>query len=221
MKEEKLIFVTNDDGYDSKGLVAAVEGELGRLVGEILQSAVPGQVGGHPIPVLAGVGGVDHRQIGLLSKLVNHQVVNGAPLGIAHNAVPHLVHGHAAVIVGEQVIQRVQGRGAGEENLPHVGDVEQAGGVAVGPLGEGAPQVAVAGKLAGKVFVLTGTLPSLSREDAKALIEAAGGKVSGSVSKKTDYVVAGEEAGSKLEKAQALGVAVIDEAQLRTLLGEQ
>jgi DNA ligase (NAD+) len=86
---------------------------------------------------------------------------------------------------------------------------------------EGEPQVAVAGRLAGKVFVLTGTLPSLSREDAKALIEAAGGKVSGSVSKKTDYVVAGEEAGSKLEKAQALGVAVIDEAQLRTLLGEQ
>lgn len=86
---------------------------------------------------------------------------------------------------------------------------------------EGEPQVAVAGRLAGKVFVLTGTLPSLSREDAKALIEAAGGKVSGSVSKKTDYVVAGEEAGSKLEKAQALGVAVIDEAQLQTLLGEQ
>jgi DNA ligase (NAD+) len=71
------------------------------------------------------------------------------------------------------------------------------------------------GTLAGKTFVLTGTLPSLSREEAKALIEAAGGKVSGSVSKKTDYVVAGEEAGSKLEKAQALGVAVIDEAQLR------
>lgn len=75
-------------------------------------------------------------------------------------------------------------------------------------------------KLAGKIFVLTGTLPSLSREDAKALIEAAGGKVSGSVSKKTDYVVAGAEAGSKLEKAQELGVTVIDEAQLRVLLAQ-
>ncbi len=74
--------------------------------------------------------------------------------------------------------------------------------------------------LAGKIFVLTGTLPTLSREDAKALIEAVGGKVSGSVSKKTNYVVAGAEAGSKLEKAQELGVTVLDEAQLRALLAQ-
>ena len=73
--------------------------------------------------------------------------------------------------------------------------------------------------LAGKTFVLTGTLPVLTRDDAKELIEAAGGKVSGSVSKKTDYVVAGSEAGTKLAKAEALGVAVIGEAQLRALLG--
>ena len=74
------------------------------------------------------------------------------------------------------------------------------------------------GVLSGKTFVLTGTLPSLSRDQAKALIEAQGGRVSGSVSKKTDYVVAGLEAGSKLDKAQALGVEVIDEAQLRILI---
>jgi DNA ligase (NAD+) len=73
--------------------------------------------------------------------------------------------------------------------------------------------------LAGKTFVLTGTLPTLEREQAKALIEAAGGKVSGSVSKKTHCVVAGEAAGSKLDKARELGVAVIDEAALRALLG--
>jgi DNA ligase (NAD+) len=72
--------------------------------------------------------------------------------------------------------------------------------------------------LAGKTFVLTGSLPTLEREDAKALIEAAGGKVSGSVSKKTHYVVAGEAAGSKLDKARELGVEVIDEAALRALL---
>ena len=74
--------------------------------------------------------------------------------------------------------------------------------------------------LLGKTLVLTGTLPSLSRDEAKAMIEAAGGKVSGSVSKKTHYVVAGSEAGSKLDKAQNLGVPVLDEAGLRALLAE-
>jgi DNA ligase (NAD+) len=73
--------------------------------------------------------------------------------------------------------------------------------------------------VAGKTFVLTGTLPTLGRDEARDLIEKAGGKVSGSVSKKTDYVVAGEEAGSKLTKAQELGVPVLDEAGLRQLLG--
>jgi DNA ligase (NAD+) len=72
--------------------------------------------------------------------------------------------------------------------------------------------------LAGKTFVLTGSMPTLEREDAKALIEAAGGKVSGSVSKKTTFVVAGQAAGSKLDKAHELGVAVIDEAALRAML---
>jgi DNA ligase (NAD+) len=67
--------------------------------------------------------------------------------------------------------------------------------------------------------VLTGTLPTLSRDEAKELLEAAGAKVAGSVSKKTDYVVAGEEAGSKLDKARELGLVVLDEPGLRALLG--
>lgn len=76
----------------------------------------------------------------------------------------------------------------------------------------------IPGKLQGKTFVLTGTLPTLTRDEAKVMLEAAGAKVAGSVSKKTDYLVAGEEAGSKLEKAQALGVTVLDEMQMRDLL---
>jgi DNA ligase (NAD+) len=87
------------------------------------------------------------------------------------------------------------------EQLPQEGAAEQA-------------------PLAGKTFVLTGTLPTLSRDAAGALIEAAGGKVSGSVSKKTSYVVAGTEAGSKLAKAEELGVAILDEEGLQALLAE-
>jgi DNA ligase (NAD+) len=84
--------------------------------------------------------------------------------------------------------------------------------------GEGAAQSQGPQPLAGKTLVLTGTLPTLSRDEAKALIEAAGGKVSGSVSKKTHFLIAGEEAGSKLDKARELAVAVLDEAGLRVLL---
>jgi len=74
-------------------------------------------------------------------------------------------------------------------------------------------------KLAGKTFVLTGTLPRFTRDEAKKIIENAGGKVTGSVTKKTDYVVAGSDAGSKLDKARELGLAVIDEKQMEELLG--
>jgi DNA ligase (NAD+) len=83
---------------------------------------------------------------------------------------------------------------------------------------EGEPAQRAPRPLAGKTVVLTGTLPTLSRDEAKDMLEAAGAKVTGSVSKKTSYVVAGAEAGSKLEKARELGVEVLDEDGLQRLL---
>jgi DNA ligase (NAD+) len=85
---------------------------------------------------------------------------------------------------------------------------------------EGEPAARTPRPLAGKTFVITGTLPTLTRDDAKDKLEMAGAKVAGSVSKKTDCVVAGSEAGSKLDKAQSLGVKVIDEAELLVILAE-
>ena len=77
-----------------------------------------------------------------------------------------------------------------------------------------APVIATDSPLAGKTVVITGTLPTMSRDEAAAHIARLGGKTASAVSKKTDYLLAGDKAGSKLEKAQALGVAIIDEAQL-------
>ena len=89
-------------------------------------------------------------------------------------------------------------------------------GMSIGAASDAEPH----GALAGKTFVLTGTLPSMSRDEAKALIEAHGGKVTGSVSKKTHHVVAGADAGSKLSKAEELGVSILDEAALLALVGQ-
>ena len=87
-------------------------------------------------------------------------------------------------------------------------------------LNEGLNSGASAGALAGRTFVLTGTMPTLSREEAKVMIEARGGKVAGSVSKKTDYVVAGADAGSKLARAEELGITIVDEVRLRAMLAD-
>ncbi len=119
--------------------------------------------------------------------------------------------------VGPVVAESIAHFFAEAHNREVIARLEQAG-----VRGRAEPRQAEArAVLQGLTFVLSGTLPRLTREEAAALIEAKGGKVSGSVSKKTDYVVAGEDAGSKLEKAHALGVAILDEDGLRRLLETQ
>jgi len=115
--------------------------------------------------------------------------------------------------VGETVAVEVRAFFDEPQNVEEIGRLRAAG--VQFPAAE---RVVTGTVFAGKTFVITGTLPSLSRDAAKALIEAAGGKVTGSVTKKTDYLVVGADAGSKLDRARELGVATLDEAQLRALV---
>jgi DNA ligase (NAD+) len=118
--------------------------------------------------------------------------------------------------VGPVVAQSVAAFFAEQHNRAVIAELLKAG-IAFAPIAEPEPP---APGVAGKTFVLTGTMPTLTRDEAKARIEAKGGKVSGSVSKKTHYVVAGADAGSKLTKAQELAVAILDESALLALLDE-
>jgi DNA ligase (NAD+) len=116
--------------------------------------------------------------------------------------------------IGAEIASSVALFFAQEPNRAMIARLKKAGVDMTAPLREREP----VGALAGKTLVLTGTLPNLTRDEAAELIVAAGGKVSSSVSKKTDYVIAGEEAGSKLAKAEQLGIPVLDEPGLRNLL---
>ena len=121
--------------------------------------------------------------------------------------------------IGEEITQSLQQWFGTAANQALLVELEGLGFSLAGPepddRGDGGPK-----PLEGQTFVLTGTLPTLTRSEAKARIEAAGGKVSGSVSRKSHYVVAGEEAGSKLAKAESLGVPILDEAGLTRLLSD-
>jgi len=154
------------------------------------------------------------------AKALARTFVSAAELGEAALSAPEritAIHG-----IGSEISQSLQQWFATPANGRLLEDLEALGlrlqsdpaETAASGNGDGADH------LAGLTFVLTGTLPSLSRSQAQALIEAAGGKVSGSVSKKTSYVVAGSEAGSKLSKAESLGVPVLDETGLQALLGQ-
>jgi DNA ligase (NAD+) len=119
--------------------------------------------------------------------------------------------------IGEVTAASVVGFFAREESKALIEKLRIAG-VTLDRDDDELPDAVVTADLSGLTFVLTGTLPTMSRDEASALIKAAGGKVSSSVSKKTSYVVAGEAAGSKLTKAESLGVTVIDEAELLRML---
>jgi DNA ligase (NAD+) len=115
--------------------------------------------------------------------------------------------------VGPKVAESIRQFFGEERNRELVEKLRQAG-----LQFKGEKQVKKSGPLTGLTFVITGSLPSLKREEAKARIEEAGGKVAGSVSGKTNYVLAGEDAGSKLDKARELNVPVLDEAGLFAIL---
>lgn len=175
-------------------LVAAIEASKSRPLAKVLVGMGIRHVGPTAAVALAAeLGHMDH---------------------IAGASVEDLV---AVEGIGPIIAESVQSFFAEERNREVVEKLRAAGVNLEGPkraapAGEGAPP------LAGLTLVLTGTLPGMTRDEAQAAIEAAGGKVSGSVSKKTAYVVAGESPGSKLDKARSLGVAVLDEDGLRALL---
>ncbi|MEB3310107.1 MAG: NAD-dependent DNA ligase LigA [Snowella sp.] len=121
--------------------------------------------------------------------------------------------------IGEEIAQSVFDWFRNDSNLALIEQLK-AIGLQFSAISGNFPVTSGSALLAGKTFVLTGTLPTLSRSEAQSLIEQAGGKVTSSVSKKTDYVVVGEEAGSKLEKAQKLNIALLNETELLAMLNQ-
>ncbi|MEN9631209.1 MAG: hypothetical protein RJA10_4437, partial [Pseudomonadota bacterium] len=140
------------------------------------------------------------RHFGGIDRVMDASVEQLLAVNDVGPVVAHSIHGFFAQPHNREVVEQL--RAAGLQWAEHDGAAAAS-----------APQT-----LAGKTLVLTGTLPTLTRDQAKEMIEAAGGKVAGSVSKKTHAVVAGAEAGSKLDKAHELGITVLDEAALLALL---
>lgn len=164
-----------------------------------------------------GIRHIGRENAELLARRIAWKVHDGhvTPVDIGH-ALRKLTPEELFTIdgIGERVAQSLLDWAKDEDNQALLHKLSNGGVRCVAPAQSHAKQI-----FAGQVFVLTGTLPTLGREEAKEMIKERGGKVSGSVSKKTNYVLAGEEAGSKLEDARSLNVKVIDEEEFRKMIG--
>lgn len=196
LKREDLLTLGKNVGKSTDNLLAAIESSKGCELWRLIHGLGIPHVGVSAAKDLAG----HFRDIEKLAAAKMEDF-------IANKSV--VISG-----IGETMARAIVGYFAEPRNRDTVEALLQVG---VKPLAPVAKRAA-SSTFAGKIFVLTGTLPTMTREEAAEKIEAAGGKVSGSVSKKTSYVLAGAEAGSKLEKAQQLGVPVIDETEFLRLL---
>jgi DNA ligase (NAD+) len=192
LRVEQLADLPRMGEKSAQNVIAAIEGSKSRGLARVLAAIGIRYVGGQNAALLAGAFGT----IAAIAAAGKDQLA----------AVPG---------IGPQIAESVAFFFEQPPNRDVVARLAAHGVDVTAPLQTESPP----GPLSGKTFVLTGTLPSLTREEAGELILAAGGKVTKSVSKNTDYVVAGEEAGSKLAKAEQLGLQIIDEAALRALLG--
>ena len=188
---EKLLTLPRMAEKSASNVLAAIEKSKSRGLARLLSGLGIRFVGSQNAAILAG----DFGTIDALAAASEEQLV-------------------ASEGIGREIATSVALFFAQPPNRAMIGRLKKAGVDMTTPLRPREP----VGVLAGKTLVLTGTLPSLTRDEAAELIVAAGGKVSSAVSKKTDYVVAGDEAGSKLAKAETLGIAILDEAGLRELL---
>lgn len=203
---------------DLYGLDAALLASLERLGQKSAENLVAALAASKAQPWHRQLYGLGIHHVGEVNaKALAKAFPSAAELATAALESPETIT--AVFGIGGEIAQSLAQWFATAANQELLCQLERRGfSLAAGPAEREAGQQGQGSHLAGTTFVLTGTLPGLSRSAAQGLIEAAGGKVSGSVSKKTSYVVAGEEAGSKLAKAEALGVAVLDEAALLALL---